>query len=128
MTLINLLILILGAFMSATFTHFLHWCIGSPNDLEAKRGRIFSFYGIWLYDKYSKFEIRTQGKGLNWYKALGMCVYCFGAYVAFVSLGLGFLIGWFKLSSLTTSGKLLEIAALIIVYPSMANFFLRKIK
>lgn len=131
----NLLIIILGCFITATFTHFLHWCFGSPNDFEAKDGRIFSFYGIWLSRKYNLVEERhdrliEQGKrpGLNWYKILGMCIYCFGAYVAFISLATGFLIGWYHLSAITQNSRIAEGLILALIYPAICNFFLRKIK
>jgi len=127
---LNLITLILGAFITATFTHFLHWCFGSPNDFEAKSGRIFSFYGVWLFDKYARreIEIEEKGVGLNWYKALGMCIYCFGAYIAFISLGVGFVVGWFKITAITKNTQVLEASLLIIIYPALCNFFLRKIK
>jgi hypothetical protein len=127
-TTINLITLIIGAFMTATFSHFLHWCIGSPNGYDVKTGRIFSKYGVWISKQYDLTEERLKGKGLNWYKAMGMCVYCMGVYIAIISLFIGYAIGWFNLTATSQFGRYLEVLSIFILYPSISNYFLRKIK
>src|ERR1700747_1116493 len=111
----NLILLTFGSFMSAVITYFLYWCIGSPNEHEVSEGRIFSFYGLWLFKKYTAQEEKNQGKGLNKYKAMGMCIYCFGTYISLLTLILGFVTGIFHLSGHLA---VLEIVFIMIFYPS----------
>lgn len=62
--------LIILPILSACAIVFLHYCIGSPIQGEFYTGRIFSFYGKFISEKYNQFEAnekkRVWDKYLIW--------------------------------------------------------------
>lgn len=77
-------VMLFTSYVSACATWFFDFCIGEPHSGEIIKGRIFSFYGKYILDKY--FEVEKDNKlrqstRLNWWKALGVCPICFNVYL-----------------------------------------------
>jgi hypothetical protein len=83
--------LVIG-FLIGCVTNFIEYIIGEPYLDEMYRGRILSVVGLWLRKRYDELENRialnTAPKDahqkLNWYKALGVCPFCFNVYVTWI--------------------------------------------
>lgn len=89
-TLLHILSFILIGAVIGAFTMFLEWTFGEPyNENGVINGRIFSFYGRWIRKNFDRDENKILLKikegnphtKLNYWKALGMCYYCFNVYV-----------------------------------------------
>lgn len=84
--------MLLGAIAGA-FTRFFEYLIGNPWKDEVYKGSIFSFYGVWIrknYDRVEKTIVEDSPKGyskLNFWKALGVCPFCFNVYVGLLIYG-----------------------------------------
>lgn len=84
-------------FVAASFTasvvYWIWWAMGAPRVDEesgladAARGRLLSFWGVWVAKRYNETEFApdgAQGRSTrpNLYKALGACLFCFGLWAA----------------------------------------------
>jgi hypothetical protein len=109
-------ILIIGYSLTiACITLFLDFCIGSPGSGEPSPFRIFSKYGLYIYQKYLDMEDREErriqkllkqiresnidprllekrernaqrSRKVNFWKAAGVCIICFNIWIGLASL------------------------------------------
>ena len=124
-TLVYLTVLLIGAFMAACIVELYSFCIGEPDDQHVIDGRIFSVFGRFVQRQYLAHEKRSKGKGLNWWKAIGLCKYCVTVWIAWITLAVGHYLDIFQL---ITHADILELVAQIIVYPSVSLYLLLKWK
>ena len=91
-TLLHIISLILIGACIGACTMFIEWTFGEPyNEAGVSNGRIFSAYGRWIRKGFEREENKillnindgNPHTKLNYWKALGMCYYCFNVYVCF---------------------------------------------
>lgn len=138
-----------AAFLSAQAIYWIWWFIGSPAIVdemqmfcEAKRGRIFSRFGVWIAKKYSKLEeskyleflVENKNKNqdtpeyepthLNFWKIAGCCIYCFAVWAALILFGFWWLIAVKNLNY--PSDAYFTTAFVWLFYTFLTLFFIKK--
>lgn len=118
--------------IGASTTYFYQFLIGNPDHDQIYLRSIFSFFGVWLLDKYNEKEKPVQNyiderggekllnrqqqmtvaKNVNWTKMLGICIFCTNVYITAIVTGIIYFFTsvslWWVLPSLVISNLTLN--------------------
>jgi hypothetical protein len=129
---LTILYVIIVSGIGASTTYFYQFLIGNPDHDQIYLRSIFSFFGVWLLDKYNENEKPVQNyiderggekmlnreqqmkvaKNVNWTKMLGICIFCTNVYITAIVTGIIYFFTsvslWWILPSLVISNLTLN--------------------
>jgi hypothetical protein len=96
--LLLLIYVIITGLLGGIATYWFMSLIGDPDTEDLNTRAIFSFYGVWIRQKFDKYEKnmedqmtrmtltmrqeqRYEARHINWAKSMGACRYCTGVYI-----------------------------------------------
>lgn len=88
-SLVTLITIFFLAYINAYFAVWIWRAMGSPTPESVNLGMIFSKYGAWVVSKYIERDMYISAlpqnkKPINFYKALGACLFCFASWIGII--------------------------------------------